>query len=166
MGSVVPQFLLIGIVLFNFLDNVNAGVTSSFIRSEWPSVDIPLDNEAFAVPSGYNAPEQVHITQGDYDGKAVIIIWVTPVEPGSNQVKYGKTEKKYDFTAEGTVKSYTFYNYTSGYIHECLINDLEYRISNIHYNVTSGASYPVPDKSAPVYITVGDGGNQEGLASR
>ncbi|KAI3775388.1 hypothetical protein L1987_49961 [Smallanthus sonchifolius] len=85
MGSVVPQFLLIGFVLFNFLDNVNAGVTSSFIRSEWPSVDIPLDNEVFAVPSGYNAPEQVHITQGDYDGKAVMIIWVTPVEPGSNQ---------------------------------------------------------------------------------
>lgn len=42
----------------------------------------------------------------------------------------------------------------------------QYRISNIHYNVTSGDRYPVPDKSAPVYITVGDGGNQEGLAGR
>nr|GEU88720.1 FRIGIDA-like protein 1 [Tanacetum cinerariifolium] len=37
---------------------------------------------------------QVHITQGDYDGKAVIIMWVTPDEP---------------------VKNYTFYNYKSGY---------------------------------------------------
>ena len=42
----------------------------------------------------------------------------------------------------------------------------QYRISNIHYNVTSGEQYPVPDKSAPVYITVGDGGNQEGLAGK
>lgn len=42
----------------------------------------------------------------------------------------------------------------------------QYRISNIHYNVTSGEQYPIPDKSAPVYITVGDGGNQEGLAGR
>ncbi|KAJ0488167.1 putative Acid phosphatase [Helianthus annuus] len=42
----------------------------------------------------------------------------------------------------------------------------QYRISNIHYNITGGVSYPVPDKSAPVYLTVGDGGNQEGLASR
>ena len=44
--------------------------------------------------------------------------------------------------------------------------DLQYRISNIRYNVSSGDRYPVPDKSAPVYVTVGDGGNQEGLAGR
>lgn len=43
---------------------------------------------------------------------------------------------------------------------------MQYRISNINYNITSGDRYPVPDKSAPVYITVGDGGNQEGLAGR
>ncbi|MBA0736440.1 hypothetical protein Gogos_009994, partial [Gossypium gossypioides] len=39
-----------------------------------------------------------------------------------------------------------------------------YRISNIRYNVSSNERYPVPDKSAPVYITVKDGGNQESLA--
>jgi acid phosphatase type 7 len=50
--------------------------------------------------------------------------------------------------------------------HWYLINYLQYRISNVNYNITSGNRYPVPDKSAPVYITVGDGGNQEGLASR
>lgn len=37
----------------------SAGITSTFIRSEWPSIDIPLDNEAFAVPEGHNAPQQV-----------------------------------------------------------------------------------------------------------
>ncbi|KMZ71364.1 hypothetical protein ZOSMA_182G00550 [Zostera marina] len=35
------------------------GITSSFVRSQWPSVDIPLDNEVFAIPKGYNAPQQV-----------------------------------------------------------------------------------------------------------
>ncbi len=44
--------------------------------------------------------------------------------------------------------------------------EFQYRISNIHYNVSSGECYPVADKSAPVYITVGDGGNQEGLAGK
>lgn len=68
---------------------------------------------------------QVHITQGDYDGKAVIISWVTPDEPDPSRVQYGKSEKKYDFTAEGTVKNYTFYKYQSGYIHQCLIDGLE-----------------------------------------
>ena len=43
---------------------------------------------------------------------------------------------------------------------------MQYRISNTQYNITNGDRYPIPDKSAPVYITVGDGGNQEGLAGR
>lgn len=42
----------------------------------------------------------------------------------------------------------------------------QYRISSINPNVSSASFYPVPDKSAPVYVTVGDGGNQEGLAQR
>ncbi|KAL5812501.1 hypothetical protein ACOSQ3_027451 [Xanthoceras sorbifolium] len=75
-------------------------ITSNFVRSEWSSVDIPLDNQVFAVPKGHHAPQQVRITQGDYDGKGVIISWVTPDEPGSNKVQYGKSENKYDFSAE------------------------------------------------------------------
>lgn len=67
----------------------------------------------------------MHITQGDYDGKAVIVSWVTPDEPGSNKVRYGLSEGKYDFTAEGTVQNYTFYNYKSGYIHQCLVDGLK-----------------------------------------
>ncbi|KAJ0803945.1 putative peroxidase, Acid phosphatase [Helianthus annuus] len=96
---------------------------------------------------------KVHITQGDYNGKAIIITWVTPDEPGSNQVKYGKEEKNYDFTAEGTVKSYTFYNYTSGFIHECLIDDLEYD-STYYYELGEGESarsfwFQTPPKIGP-----------------
>ncbi|PKI72705.1 hypothetical protein CRG98_006913 [Punica granatum] len=51
----------------------------------------------------------------------------------------------------------------AGHVHAY---ERSYRISNINYNVSSGDRYPMPDKSAPVYITVGDGGNQEGLAGR
>ena len=71
----------------------------------------------------------MHITQGDYDGKAVIISWVTPDEPGSSTVKYGTSEKSYDFSAEGTVTNYTFYKYKSGYIHHCLVDGLEVKYS-------------------------------------
>ncbi|KAL7163808.1 hypothetical protein ACSBR2_039847 [Camellia fascicularis] len=39
------------------------------------------------------------------------------------------------------------------------------RISNIKYNITNGLSLPVRDINAPVYITIGDGGNMEGLAN-
>lgn len=39
------------------------------------------------------------------------------------------------------------------------------RISNIHYNVVNGNCTPMSDQSAPVYITIGDGGNQEGLVT-
>lgn len=68
---------------------------------------------------------QVHITQGDYDGKAVIISWVTALEPTRSEVFYGKQEKRYDRKAKGRMTNYTFYNYRSGYIHHCLVDGLE-----------------------------------------
>ncbi|XP_011626417.1 bifunctional purple acid phosphatase 26 [Amborella trichopoda] len=120
------KFLSFSLILLDSVRFGSAGTTSSFVRSEWPSVDIPLDNEAFAIPKGYNAPEQVHITQGDYDGKAVIVSWVTPAEPGTSEVFYATSENGYDHHAEGKVTNYTFYNYKSGYIHHCLIDGLEY----------------------------------------
>ncbi|KAJ6408109.1 hypothetical protein OIU84_011420 [Salix udensis] len=137
--SKLHQLILVFVIFSGFVKNGNAGKTSSFIRSEWPSIDIPLDNEVFAVPKGHNAPQQVHITQGDYNGKAVIISWVTPDEPGTNEVQYGVSKKKYDFTAEGTVRNYTFYNYKSGYIHQCFVDGLEYE-TKYYYKIGSGDS--------------------------
>lgn len=59
--------LLVCVVLasFVFLSSIreaSGGITSSFVRSVWPSLDIPLNHEAFAVPKGYNAPQQVSLT--------------------------------------------------------------------------------------------------------
>lgn len=137
--SMLLQFVLGFAVLFSAVNIGNARITSRFIRSEWPAVDIPLDNEAFAFPNGHNAPQQVHITQGDYDGKAVIVSWVTPVEPGSNKVRYGTSENKYSLTAEGTVANYSFYKYKSGYIHHCLVDGLEHD-TKYYYKIGDGDS--------------------------
>ncbi|XP_010250242.1 PREDICTED: bifunctional purple acid phosphatase 26-like [Nelumbo nucifera] len=147
------QLLLVSFILLSCLEKGSAGVTSSFVRSEWPSIDIPLDNKVFAVPKGYNAPQQVHITQGDYDGKAVIISWVTTDEPGPNKVQYGKSKKKYSFSAEGTITNYTFYKYKSGYIHHCLVDDLEYD-TKYYYKIGKGDSarefwFQTPPKLGP-----------------
>lgn len=51
--------LTTAIVLLSDVNGGSAGITSKFIRTEWPSIDIPLDNEAFAVPKGHNSPQQV-----------------------------------------------------------------------------------------------------------
>ncbi|GMH30683.1 hypothetical protein Nepgr_032526 [Nepenthes gracilis] len=133
------QLLFASHVFLSIVREGNAGITSVFIRSEWPSTDIPLDHEVFAIPEGHNAPQQVHITQGDYDGRAVIISWVTADEPGSSKVQYGKSERRYDYTAEGIVTNYTFHKYNSGYIHHCLVNDLEHD-TKYYYEVGSGES--------------------------
>ncbi|KAG9156507.1 hypothetical protein Leryth_027075 [Lithospermum erythrorhizon] len=116
---------------------VNAGITSAFIRSEFPSVDIPLDNEVFAVPKGHNAPQQVHITQGDYDGKAVIISWVTPDQPGSSLVQYGLSDGNYASKAKGSFRNYTFGDYKSGFIHQCYLDGLEYD-KKYYYKIGEG----------------------------
>ena len=53
------KILVLSVLVLSCASHGNAGVTSSFVRSEWPAVDIPLDSEVFAAPKGYNAPQQV-----------------------------------------------------------------------------------------------------------
>ncbi|KAK3231701.1 hypothetical protein Dsin_003582 [Dipteronia sinensis] len=114
------------------------GRTSSFVRAANFSLDMPVDSDVFLVPPGYNAPQQVHITQGDHVGKGVLVSWVTPDEPGSNTVIYwaenNTTLKK---QADGIVLTYNYYNYTSGYIHHCTIKDLEFD-TKYYYEVGIG----------------------------
>ncbi|KAL0334693.1 UNVERIFIED_CONTAM: Purple acid phosphatase 2 [Sesamum radiatum] len=98
---------------------------------------MPLDSDVFEVPPGYNAPQQVHITQGDHIGKAVIVSWVTVDEPGSNTVLYWAENSKLKNKAKGTLTKYKFYNYTSGYIHHCTIKKLEYD-TKYYYEVGIG----------------------------
>uniref|UniRef100_A0A453T6S8 Purple acid phosphatase n=2 Tax=Aegilops tauschii subsp. strangulata TaxID=200361 RepID=A0A453T6S8_AEGTS len=126
-------------VLLCLVNGAYSRRTSSYVRSEFPSTDMPLDSEWFATPKGYNAPQQVHITQGDYDGKAVIISWVTPSEPAPTQVFYSKEENRYDQKAQGTMTNYTFYDYKSGYIHHCLVEGLEYN-TKYYYKIGTGDS--------------------------
>ncbi|KAJ7553993.1 hypothetical protein O6H91_06G122600 [Diphasiastrum complanatum] len=103
----------------------NAGITSSYIRPDFFSSDLPLDSPYFAVPPGDNAPQQVHITQGDSDGKAVTISWITPKAAGSSQVLYGTSPNAYTQSSNSTVSTYSYFTYTSGYIHHCLIKGLQ-----------------------------------------
>nr|ABV89755.1 purple acid phosphatase 12 protein family isoform 6 [Brassica napus]ABV89756.1 purple acid phosphatase 12 protein family isoform 6 [Brassica napus] len=88
--------------------------------------DMPLDSDVFKVPPGPNTPQQVHITQGNHEGNGVIISWVTPSAPCSNTVRYWSENGKSKKLAVATINTYRFFNYTSGYIHHCLIDDLEF----------------------------------------
>ena len=72
---------------------------------------------------------KVHITQGDYEGNAVIISWITPDEPGSNTVLYWAENGKHKSHANGIVLTYKYFKYTSGYIHHCTIRNLVVRAS-------------------------------------
>ncbi|GLJ05564.1 hypothetical protein SUGI_0020310 [Cryptomeria japonica] len=101
------------------------GITSTYVRKTEASMDMPMDSDVFSIPQGYNAPQQVHITQGDHVGRRVIVSWVTTSEPGSNTVLYGTEQSKYKYSAEGIVASYKYSNYTSGYIHHCTVKNLQ-----------------------------------------
>ncbi|KAK6245482.1 hypothetical protein SCA6_008572 [Theobroma cacao] len=112
-------------LIFSVAEVCNGGKTSSFVRNDQLSHDMPLDSDVFRIPPGYNAPQQVHITQGDHLGKGVIVSWVTPDEPGSNLVLYWAENSELKHQAEGIVLTYKYFNYTSGYIHHCTITNLE-----------------------------------------
>ncbi|KAG9140283.1 hypothetical protein Leryth_024431 [Lithospermum erythrorhizon] len=118
---------IFGVLLLNSLSLCNGGVSSSYVRQEEESLDMPFNSDVFKVPLGYNAPQQVHITQGDHEGRGMIISWITPDEPGSNRVLYwAENNEELKYQAHGIVLSYKIYNYTSGYIHHCTIKNLEY----------------------------------------
>ncbi|XP_076910025.1 purple acid phosphatase 2-like [Bidens hawaiensis] len=122
----------------NLLLLSNGGITSSFVRNEERSIDMPFDSDVFRVPPGYNAPQQVHITQGDHVGKAVIVSWVTVDEPGSGKVLYWPEDGTQKDQATGQINTHKYYNYTSGYIHHCTLQNLE---SNTKYYYEVGIGH-------------------------
>ncbi|XP_043712889.1 purple acid phosphatase 2-like isoform X1 [Telopea speciosissima] len=135
-GSSIFVIVLLGLFL-NLALLCNGGITSSFVRTAEKSTDMPLDSDVFRLPSGYNAPQQVHITQGDHEGKGVIVSWVTQDAPGSKTVHYWTENSKHKSRAKGIFVTYKYYNYTSGYIHHCLIKNLEFD-TKYYYEVGIG----------------------------
>ncbi|XP_020101512.1 purple acid phosphatase 2-like [Ananas comosus] len=138
MGK-VTMMLAIALVILHLVSRCRGGVTSSYRRKLEASVDMPLNSDVFRRPPGYNAPEQVHITQGDYVGRGVIVSWVTPVEPGSDLVLYGPASNKSKYQAHARLTTYKFGNYTSGYIHHCKLKNLDYN-TLYYYRVGIGNS--------------------------
>ncbi|GAA0184323.1 phosphatase [Lithospermum erythrorhizon] len=125
------------ILVFNIATLCNGGSTSRYVRKLAKGDDMPLDSDVFRVPRGYNAPQQVHITQGDLEGKAMIVSWVTIDEPGSSKVLYWIDGSDQKLSANGKVNKYKFYNYTSGFIHHCTIRRLKPN-TKYHYEVGIG----------------------------
>ncbi|KAG5008004.1 hypothetical protein GLYMA_09G229200v4 [Glycine max] len=134
--GVVEGLLALALVL-SVCVMCNGGSSSPFIRKVEKTVDMPLDSDVFAVPPGYNAPQQVHITQGDLVGKAVIVSWVTVDEPGSSEVHYWSENSDKKKIAEGKLVTYRFFNYSSGFIHHTTIRNLEYK-TKYYYEVGLG----------------------------
>ncbi|XP_057788451.1 purple acid phosphatase 2-like [Salvia miltiorrhiza] len=129
---------VVALVLSLFANVCHGGITSRFVRKLEESVDMPLTSDVFRVPPGYNAPQQVHLTQGDHVGKAVIVSWVTTAEPGSNVVRYwSEKSPSHKLTAKGTFTTYKYYTYKSGYIHHCTVANLEYN-TKYYYQVGIG----------------------------
>ncbi|PSR99636.1 Purple acid phosphatase [Actinidia chinensis var. chinensis] len=146
-------FLYLLLVLLSFGELCNGGITSNYVRRNDLSADMPLDSDVFRVPPGYNAPQQVHITQGDHEGRGVIISWITPDEPGSNTVVYWAENSTLKNHTDGIVLTYKYFSYTSGFIHHCTIKNLEFD-TKYYYEVGIGSStrqfwFTTPPKVGP-----------------
>ncbi|KAJ4960209.1 hypothetical protein NE237_020119 [Protea cynaroides] len=136
-SSVTATCVVLVALILNSALLCNGGITSSYVRAVFAPVDMPYNSDVFAIPPGYNAPEQVHITQGDYLGQGMIVSWITPVEPGSSTVLYWAENTTEMYTAEGYYLTYRFYNYTSGFIHHTTLLNLDYN-TKYYYEVGVG----------------------------
>ncbi|KAJ6852425.1 purple acid phosphatase 2 [Iris pallida] len=154
MGSNSLSMLLVSFfILVGCAVQSHGGKTSNFVRKDEKAIDMALDSDVFTVPTGYNAPQQVHITQGDMNGTAMIISWVTQDEPGSSQVLYGTSEEKLEFSAEGKITQYKYYTYTSGFIHHCTLKHLKHD-TKYYYEIGIGHTtrkfwFTTPPKVGP-----------------
>ncbi|XP_075674140.1 purple acid phosphatase-like [Castanea sativa] len=125
-GSSLSSSLIAIILVLSLAVVCHGGKTSTFVRKLEKTIDMPLNSDVFKVPPGYNAPQQVHITQGDHVGEAMIISWVTVDEPGSSKVVFWSENSKEKRHAEGKVTTYKYYNYKSGFIHHTTIRNLKF----------------------------------------
>ncbi|CAN7082409.1 unnamed protein product [Brassica oleracea var. botrytis] len=109
--------------------------------------------------TSYVILERVHLTQGDHDGRAMIVSWVTPLNlAGTNVVTYWIAGNSSDVKpakkkAHGSTSSYRFYDYTSGFLHHATIKGLEYDTKYI-YEVGTAKSvrqfhFTTPPKVGP-----------------
>lgn len=134
----------------------HAGITSAYRRKLEATADMPFDADVFRLPTGYNAPQQVHITLGDQAGTAMTVSWVTASEPGSSTVRYGRGSpdpRKMKLSARGTRTRYSYVNYTSGFIHHCTLTGLKHG-AKYYYAMGFGHtvrsfSFTVPPKPGP-----------------
>ncbi|CAN6335265.1 unnamed protein product [Urochloa humidicola] len=166
-GAAAALVALLLLVCVEAAQRPRGGVTSTFRRKHEASEDMPLDADVFAVPPGRNAPEQVHIALGDQTGTAMTVSWVTPDAEGNSTVLYGLAADKLDRAAEGTTTRYTFYNYTSGFIHHCTLTGLDHA-TKYYYAVGLGGddtarrtfwftTPPAPNPDAPLRLgLIGD----------
>lgn len=51
--------MLTAVVAAGLVGFCQGGITSSFVRKAEKGTDMPIDSDVFAVPPGYNAPQQV-----------------------------------------------------------------------------------------------------------
>jgi hypothetical protein len=51
--------LVVVCLILSVSERCNGGITSSYVRNDDLSLDMPLDSDVFRVPPGYNAPQQV-----------------------------------------------------------------------------------------------------------
>jgi hypothetical protein len=51
--------LVVVCLILSVSELCNCGITSSYVRNDDLSLDMPLDSDVFRVPPGYNAPQQV-----------------------------------------------------------------------------------------------------------
>lgn len=59
MGNFSGLVLVVVCLILSVSEICNCGITSSYVRNDDLSLDMPLDSDVFRVPPGYNAPQQV-----------------------------------------------------------------------------------------------------------
>ncbi|KAJ4819468.1 Purple acid phosphatase [Rhynchospora pubera] len=113
-----------------------------------------------------SSPQQVHVSAVGANHMNVAYITIDSSIP--SKVEYGKVSSKYNAVATGDSSQYTYFDYTSGKIHNVKIGPLE--PDTLYYYRCGGVGNEFSFKTAPaslpiVFAVVGDLGQTEDTAS-
>jgi len=107
-----------------------------------------------------NTPLQVHLAFGTDPSSTMIVAWITEFSTSTSEVMYGTSSDSYTLTAMGEASTYTYKNYTSGWIHNVLLKGLKkgvtyyYRVGDRAAGFSREMNFRVPQDNNKVTVTV------------
>jgi len=129
-------------------------------RIESSRTDLLMANHSTFKLRSLNTPSQTHIAFGKDPQTSMVFSWVTREITKTSTVQYGTDSKNLVQTEIGTWSQYNYDNYTSGFIHQVIVTNLQpatkyyYRVGDANDGWSKEWSFNTATNKSSVNVTI------------